>query len=388
MVYAISDHGELFVIEGTRRVDNGNLLEVPPSLPLPIRTGIRNLTGSINPLTGALDTVYTTRDSDQLKHLSRDPVTSLWKETDMVVKADKSYRKVKTQAFLVTVSLRNSQGAPVPPGYAVQLSSAPTLAYINDRSYNLTRRTQSVAVNQFGQLQIAIPIGNLLGASPISLSFLAGSGETKLFNIQPAQRILHALSGFTTGDALRDAKFSDGRSLFSDAVRREHSGRFDDAAEVFSKLPLMMEAAESQAELPTAENEEKAIIWQKGEPGTLVTEKAWIEKAMDATGEVLGDVIEFLKNAVKTVVKIALRVVGPVVRLILKIGAKVIRFTLNAISSIVTGLASLLEGVFGVDLSSIRDFFTFRYKKVEATQKVNNDNFRLFLYWANHRIRS
>ncbi|KAG5753245.1 hypothetical protein H9Q70_004091 [Fusarium xylarioides] len=369
LIYAITDHGELFVIEGTRLVDNNNLLEVPSSVPLPIRTGIRNLTGMVNHLTGAFDTIYTTNDNDQLKHLSRDPLTSLWKETEMVVKAEKPNAKIKTQAFLITISLRNSQGAPVPPGYTVQLSSAPTLAYINDRSYNITRRTQSVAVNQFGQLHIAIPVGNSLGASPISLSFLPGSEETKVFNIQPTQRILHALSGFKDGDALKNAKTTDGRSLFSDAVRREHRDKFDEAAGVFSRFPLMMKAAESQAEVPVGDNEENPIVWQKDESGTSATEKSWITKAIDATGEVLGDVIEFLKNAVKTVVKIALKVVGPVVRLILKIGAKVIRFTLNAISSIVTGLTYLIEGVFGIDLSSIRDFFTFRYKKVEATQK-------------------
>ncbi|KAF5647296.1 putative RNA-directed DNA polymerase from transposon X-element [Fusarium sp. NRRL 52700] len=345
LIYAISDHGELFVIEGTRLIDNNNLLEVPSSVALPIRTGIRNLTGMVNHLTGALDTIYTTNDNEQLMHLSRDPLTSLWKETEMVVKSEKPNAKIKTQAFLITIALRNSQGAPVPPGYTVQLSSAPTLAYINDRSYNITRRTQSVAVNQFGQLHIAIPVGNSLGASPIGLSFLPGSEETRVFNIQPSQHILTILSGFKDGDALKSAKTTDGRSLFSDA------------------------AAESHVEVPVGDDEEKPIVWQKDETGTSATEKSWVTKAVDATGEVLGDVIEFLKNAVKTVVKIALKVVGPVVRLILKIGAKVIRFTLNAISSIVTGLTYLIEGVFGIDLSSIRDFFTFRYKKVEATQK-------------------
>lgn len=91
---------------------------------------------------------------------------------------------------------------------------------------------------------------------------------------------------------------------------------------------------------------------------------------MDAVGEVLGDAIEYLKTSVKAVVKVALKIIGPFVRLVLEIGAKVIRFALDSVSSIVTSLTYLLEGLFSIDLSSLRDWFSFRYRKVEATQKV------------------
>ena len=120
---------------------------------------------------------------------------------------------------------------------------------------------------------------------------------------------------------------------------------------------------------------EITVSWQKDEAGSSKTEPSWLSNAVDAVGEVLGDVIEFLKTAVKAVVKLALKIIGPIIRLVIKIGAKVIRFVLNTISTISTGLISLLEWATGKDLSFINDWFTFKFQNVEATQKVCSRSF-------------
>jgi hypothetical protein len=371
LIYAISTHGELFVIEGSRI---GTQVDFPSStVPIPIRNGIRNISGRINNLTGAFEIAYVTSDDDNLKHLTRDPVTSLWKEADMIVKSKTPNKNVKTPCFLVTVTLNNGKGSPVPTGYRLQLSSSPTLVYINDRSHSLDRRPQTISVNEFGQLQIVVPSSDSLGAAPISIKFMPDTGETNIFKIQPAQRVLHTLGKLKTGDALKNAQSSDGRPLFSDAMKQKNGDKFDQAAEIFSKVPLMVattDADDENIKKAGEGHEEMTIAWEKNPNGTSKTDTDWLSSAVDAVGEVLGDAIELLKTAVKGVVKIALKIVGPVIRLILKIGAKVIRFVLNSVSSIVTGLSHFLENAFGIDLSAIRDFFSFRYQKVEATQKV------------------
>jgi hypothetical protein len=373
LVHAVSTHGELFVARGVRHASTSGTVEFPlTAVPIPIRNDVRNISGKVNSVNKSFEIVYATKDDDGLRHLARDPETSLWKETELIAKAAKANNKVKTPAFLVTVALGNGRGAPVPAGYNVQLSSAPTLVYINDRSYNLSRRPQTIQTNSFGQLQIAVPSADSLGAEPISIKFMPDTNETQIYNIQPAQRILHNLGQLKTGEALKNAKTYDNRPLFSEAVKSKQRESFDQAAEVFSKLPDMIAATHSSKPMSgEGAHKEIAVAWQKDESGLSSSAPDWISGAMDATGEYLGDAIEFLKKTVKGVAKFALKIAGPAIRLILKIGAKVIRFVLDKVSSIASGLISFLEGAFDVNLSFIRDWFTFRYKKVEATQKVS-----------------
>ena len=371
LIYAVSTHGELFVIEGSRKGKQVDFCSSTVSIP--IRTGIRNIAGQINPLTGAFETVYVTNDDDSLRHLTRDPLTSLWNEANMIVKSTTPDQKVRTPCFLVTVTLTNGKGVPVPIGYQLQLSSSPTLVYINDRSYNLDRRPQTVPVNEFGQLQIVVPSSGSFGAAPISIKFMPDTGETKVFKIQPAQRVLHTLGKLRTGDDLRNAHSSDGRPLFSEVLKQKNAENFDQAAEIFSRVPLMVastDADEEDIKKAGKTHKEMTVVWEKNPNGTSNTDKDWLTSAVDATGEILGDAIELLKTAVKSIVKVALKIAGPVIRLILKIGAKVIRFVLNSVSSIVTSLSYYLESIFDIDVSALRDFFSFRYQKVEATQKV------------------
>jgi hypothetical protein len=369
-VYALSTHGELYVIEGSRKVSNNNQIQFPNIMNFPIRDRIRNITGKINPVTGTFEIIYVTRDDDVLKHLARDSETSLWVEFDMVVRSKRANNRVKTQAFFITITLKSNKGSPVIPGYQVQLESAPTLAYINEHSYNLTRRPQVITTNNFGQLQVVIPAPESVSGNPIGIRFMPETGEGRVFVVQSAQRVFHRLGQLNTADALKNAVKSDNTPLFSQSMKEKHADTFETAAQVFSKVPSMLQNVQS-GQAPLSENSnEITLAWQKDESGARSSGEGWLSEASEAIGAVLGDMIEYLKKAVKGIVKIAMKIAGPVIRLILKIGAKIVRFVLDTASSIITGLTYLLEDVFDLDLSSLRDFFMFRYKKVEATQKV------------------
>lgn len=381
MIHAVSSHGELFIIRGARSAASGNRVKFQLSaLPIPIRTSIRNITSKFNPTNRSYEIVYVDNDMDTLRQLIQDPETGFWREFDLIVKSAKANKTTRTRAFLMTVTLSNGKGSRVPAGYMVRLSSAPTLAFINDRSYNLTRRPQTVAVNAFGQLQIAIPAPESLGAEPVNINFMADTNDAETYKVQPAQRILYNLSQLKTSSALKNAKTYDGRALFSEEQKTKNAEHFDQAAACFAELPNMLGAVNSKDGNAGAggDQHEITVAWQRDEKVSTRTNSGWFYDAVDAVGEALGDVIEFLKKAVKGIVKVALRILGPVIRLVIKIGAKVIRFVLNTVSAIATGLLSFLESAFGVDLSFIKDWFTFRFQKVEATQKVwpKSDNCR------------
>ncbi|ORX98814.1 hypothetical protein BCR34DRAFT_628299 [Clohesyomyces aquaticus] len=296
LIYALSFHAELYIIEGRRPVGNKRSVHFETSQ-LPIRSNIRTIAGTINHDTSASEIV----------------------------------------------------GAPVPGGFQVRLTSAACLAYVNDRTFSLDQRPQTVSTDQFGRLQIVIPASGGLGAAPIGLQFLPDSSETRVFYIQPAQRVLNALSSLKTGDDLKNAKTSDGRSLFSSPEDHPQEN-FDQVAQVFANVPAMITAFDPSAmpgPHPPASNLDTTIAWQKREK-TSDNDRNWLDAAADVVGTVIA---------------------GPVIRLILKIGARIIRFALDTVGTIVTGLASPLEGCFGIDLSLITDFFKFRYKRVVETQK-------------------
>lgn len=367
LVYAVSTHGELYVVEGARDMKKSRLVEFPSAAPIPIRSDVRSIAGNINPVTSAFETVYVSRDHDALRLLARDPVTTLWTETPMIVKSPKG-RDVEnnsTKAFLVTITLTNGNGTPVPFGYKVQLSTQPTLAYINDRSYNLSRKPHPIPVDRNGQLHVVIPAGDSLTSDPLELSFV--SGETKIFKIQTAQRILNQFGKLKSAEDLANARGADNRPLLPNLDKNDPN--VGKVAEVFGKLPDIVAHAESDGTTPPPSSKDLTIAWEKNEEKTKTTSTSWISEAVECVGEVIGDVIEFVKSAVKKAVRLAMRIIGPIVEFVIEISGRAIRFVLDKVSTIVNSVCYLLEGVFGIDLSAIKDWVAFRYIQVRKTQQ-------------------
>ncbi|KAF3228759.1 hypothetical protein TWF106_006279 [Orbilia oligospora] len=367
MIFGLSTYGELFTIEGTRMAADKSNVQFKTS-GLPIRQNVQNIAGRINKVTGVCEVIWIGRSEDSIRHLIKDPVTSMWNESEIIVQASKAIQKTKINAYVMNISLTNGKGAPVPLDYQVQLTSTPSLVYVNDCTYNLGRRPQTFSLNQRGQLQIAIPIpdSSTLGVSPVCIRFLPESGEANEFPVQPSQRILHVFKNLNTAESLRDARGQDGRALFSNEQKTKHKDNFGQLAEVLSRAPSLAGSndLEPAKVTPASAADDYTINWQDKDD-----EDNWTTRAVDVVGGFIGDAVEFLKTCVKTVAKIALEIVGSAIRFVLKIGAKVIRFVLDTASAIVSGLCSALEWLTGKDFSWLRDFFTFRYQKVEATQK-------------------
>lgn len=100
-------------------------------------------------------------------------------------------------------------------------------------------------MNGLGQLQIAIPSPDSLSAAPIGVLFLSDAKEDKVFNMQPAQRVLHTLGNLQTGDALKNARTSDNKPLFSDSIKQKHGDNFSQVADILAKVPEMVASIES-----------------------------------------------------------------------------------------------------------------------------------------------
>ena len=371
-VFALSSRGELYFCEGIRNIAERRSFKWNES-GVPIRTGICRIAGQLNPSTGASELAYVTDDKDEIRYLSRDYTTSMWKESQLLVNVTaKKPASTKAWACVTTLSFSDPNGNPVPPRYPVHLTSEPTLVLINDRSFNLDERPRELLTDEFGQLRIVVPMHNSLSAAPIGISLRMHTPEPEIFYVQPAQRVIHQLSKVKDSSDIANARRSDGIAIFTDLDKEKKKDRFDDAANLLSLLPdAFSHVAPGVSKRKILNDSDIILTWDKAPNGnSKSTDTTWLSEAVDGTAEVLGDIIEFMKKAVKAVVKIALKVAGPVVLFIIKIAARTIRFVLDSVSKLVNCVADFLESTLELDMSGLRNWFGFHYKKVAQTQRV------------------
>lgn len=371
-IFAISDHNELYFFAATRQPKKA-IYEWAESSLVPLRTSVTHLAGKLNPYTSLHEVVYTTSNNQEIKYLSRSSENSMWTEKliTSTMETSKQPASTKMTATIVTIGFTDGKVACLPAQYPINIASAnPVVVICNGRSYCLDQKPQVIPLNEYGRLVLAIPAND--GFSGPELNVGCGNSK-KLFNIQTAQRLLHKMSQVKSADDLRNAKSTDGTYVVPESVRNHASNndKFSMAANFISQLPSSgFSAHSSDASDKTDIN--VVIAWEKSseKEGLYLGDTSWFSEAVDGAASIIGDVVEYLKKAVKGVLKLALQVAGPLIRLIIRIGAKVLRFALGTIGQVMNCVLDLLQNILPWDLSALRNWLTFRYKKVEAIQQV------------------
>lgn len=341
---------------------------------VPIRTGVMHMACHYNRLSGACELIYVSSNNDEIRHLSRNPLSSMWCENLLSVASGGNRKRPKTtkrQASISTVTLSDGDGDSVPPGFEAYLTAEPAMVLINGSTYNLDARPQKIPTNELGQLKIVLPLQHGINATDITISAQSPReyGQTHL--VRSCSRALHTFNSIQNGSDIKNAVTTDGRPIFNESSRRNLSDdSLNSAASIFKMIPSVSHGQDTLI-APRVEAEDIILCWEKTPGGISTTkERSWLSEAIDVAGDVLGDVLEFLKKAVKTIVKVAMKIAGPVILFIIRIGAKVIRFALRTINQVLSCITDLLE-VLGLDASALRDWLSFHYVKVEETQKVS-----------------
>lgn len=372
---ALSAHNELFCFYGTR---NAVSLPRPPvswvQSQLPIKTGVKHIGAHHNGSSGACELVYVSYQDDVVRHLMRDPVSSMWKEMELMTDSPNGGppKKTRAPAAVSTVRLHDGADTPVPRGFAIYLASEPTLAQINGQTYYLDSRPQKLLVGENGQVKIAIALQDGISAADIIVTLQKpGTNPSEKHVVHPVARAFKTFESIKSGVDIKNAVTTDGRRLFSTEMANSLSTKdLDQAASMLKQLPhAVKNLAKGGVHQVAAEDIE--LVWSKDENGnSQETDKNWFLDAVDTAGNFLGDVFAYIKGAVKTVVKFALKIVGPVISFIIRIGAKVVRFVLNTIRKILEGVAMVLE-VVGLDMSGLRDWISFHFQRAANIQKVS-----------------
>ncbi|RDW57742.1 hypothetical protein BP5796_12543 [Coleophoma crateriformis] len=366
-IFALSARGELYFIDGTRAdgpgvIGNGRVLTFTYS-GIPIRTGVRTMDARVNPRTQYSELLFTLQGSDDIRHLCRDPVSSLWLENKITIAASPSASikpsVIKYSAFLTSLSLTDSKEDSVPAGYQVQLSTIgePVHALINGRAYFLDSAPQAIAVDELGCISLVIA-ANGISCPSLKLAlteFVSAEHPPCELRIEPSQRVLDMLGSITSAQDLRDARNADGKPLLANSKLSD--GDIGEVAKIMGGIPTAVE--EIHAGGNNADTNLSSVGLQNPE-GDILTD----------IGHFLGDVVETVKSAIKTVIKFVVKIVGKVVVIIIRVLAKVYRIVINTVGTVLSCIGSFLEDVLGIDLSGLRKWFEYHFQRAEKRQKV------------------
>ena len=105
---AISDNNQLYHVSGIRK--NGVVAFNTPS-GIPIRSEVRKMSAQYNYDVKTSEILYVTKKSNELRHLVRDPSSSMWKESKVAVRKSKSEKAnfMTRRAFITTITLTNGK---------------------------------------------------------------------------------------------------------------------------------------------------------------------------------------------------------------------------------------------------------------------------------------
>ena len=377
-MFALSTHNELYFIEGTRTTQNKIIFKAPSGIP--IRQGVAVMSVQYNKQSNASELLYVTdKNFNGLRHLRRDPVTTLWTENGIEIKVlPGDYSSLpKTPVYMSTVSLTNNEGLPVPQGYSVLLTCEPHMhVSCNGRSFTLDNRpTRIQTSNASGQIDFTLPVDPFMGSCVVTVElfeFGAQSSHANRVAFDPAKRVVDIFSSIKSETDLRNARGPEGEVIFQDEAKITQCGalltQFGSIAETLTDTPTKS--------APSSENiKERGTTWSwstEDDSVHLDPDTSWFDKASISLGQFLGDAIEYLRITVKTAVKFAVKTVGKIVMFGLRIAGKVFSFVLKGVVVLVKAVCGILNNLFGIDTSKLTKWLAlaFSTENAKKTQKV------------------
>ncbi|KAF2133764.1 hypothetical protein P153DRAFT_427689 [Dothidotthia symphoricarpi CBS 119687] len=382
-VFAISDHNELYFIEGKRSKDRKVTFQTPSGLP--IRQGVTMMSPQYNAKSNASELLYVSDNgSNGLRHLVRDPVSTLWTEDSLQIKVPPGTPSTLTKVpvYMTSISLSNENGVPVPQGYSVNVTCEPHMhVNCNGRSFLLNGKpTKITTLDASGQIDLTLPVDPLMGSCTIKVElfeFKSKSSASDIICINPAQRVIDGLSSVKSENDLRNARGPNGEVIFEDESKITESGTL---LTQFGPMARKL-GDEDPTSASSGEDDTSTLSWSKEEAAVYRDPDAnWFDKASATAGRLLGDAIEYLKIAVKTTVKFAVKTIGKVVMFGLRIAGKVLSFAVKTVAVLLKAVCGILNFM-GISTAGLTKWLAvaFSTENAKKTQEVLKESFSTVL---------
>jgi hypothetical protein len=179
----------------------------------------------------------------------------------------------------------------------------------------------------------------------------SSSSSLPKYDLYTNQRVIWLLkNNAPTAEDLKNARNANGKPVF------DPSSDFSAAASLMGSFKDMSLSIEEDG---GACNLQKS--WTVDENGNPKEDgddkKGWFEEIVDKTGKFLGDVVQFLKTAVKGVVKLGIVAAKGVVKLLIKVGGKPMEFFLTTLGELVTGVLSAVGHLLKSSFKGLLELF-------------------------------
>ncbi|PSR81476.1 hypothetical protein BD289DRAFT_413041 [Coniella lustricola] len=355
-ILAVSEDDKLYLIEG----DRDPLKQGIPTFKcsgLPIRSDVAQIACHYNIQQDSMEFIYTSTKDNQILHLARDSQTSMWTSTDLKVQGPALGKVTRREPqYVATVSLLSKgNGRPVPGGYPVSLRGEPMFVQINGLSYRLNRaRPTVVETNAIGQLEIVTTAPEQLGVSIIEAELTALVDRPQKFLVDMASRVTAVMSSIRSKEDLGRMVSANGKPLFANVPE----DKLDATASLLSQFgDLKQNLERHNSEEKTSDHvaasfssDQTLVKWEDSSASALIAssqqhqgDKSWLDKAVDVTIECVGEVLEFLKSVVKTLVKCVVYVGAKILRVVLQVGSKVLSIVVRTTVGLVRSFVSVLD---------------------------------------------
>ena len=345
-IFAVSEHDELYFIQGTR--DYASHKAEFESSGFPIRTNVDVISAQYNSQVNGSELVYVGNGQDEIRHLWKDPSNSLWNEVDITVAATGDVYKY--QAYISTISITDDLGKTM-SGYPFSLSSDFANVLINNRTHILDAVPTQFTTDTYGKCTIVAHVDSQLGASKYTLSLTLFADPPVDLIVEPAQRTIRILGSISSAADIQDAVSTTGRWVFKNSPIPEDD--FEVASIIMSQFPNIIHSVSPQTAKQVLHpailarvnrsSEDSSIAWERDTAGVVrQTDLTWTDdNTKDAPQSWLGDVLESAREKIKGVFKFALKVafkyvvpyLPPVI--FIRIAGKLLKFLLPYVGPVV-----------------------------------------------------
>lgn len=254
---------------------------------------------------------------------------------------------------------------------------------INGRSHILDSRGTDISLDKTGKVTIIQAADSELTPAHYTLSLPTKDDDTTPFQceIMPSQRVISRLASIKSMEDLKNATNSRGQKVFAGTTKSDTD--FKLASQVGSKIGDLLHtvstsdiAKEAMKKILGASPDDSPVVemaWEKTLEGLVrQTDVDWLVSAVDTVSHYIGDVLEYLRAELKSLVKVAFKIVGPMVQFFVKIGMKVMRFVLSSVGPIIRSVITFFGDLLGMDVSGLLDWLGLLFDNGNTlkTQKV------------------
>lgn len=367
VMFAVSDDNELYYIQGARHWSTDNSIYLTSS-GLPIRKNVSCISCQYNQAANSSELVYTTTEADEVKHLIRDPNTTGWSETNISFPAPTQFKKY--HAFVTTISLRNTRGHSLGEGFPVEVSSESMHILANDSSYRLSSFARTLRTDSQGQLVLVAQASdsvesaaNLSLKAPVYNVRITRQGSSHSEDIQAGQRVIAGLQKLDSPEKLAGARSTTGEYIFRSDVLQTRRKDFEGSARMLSELPWLL----SNISGDQTSTKEIALERENTSADSDDEEQSFLG--------FIGDAIEWLRSAVKTVAKVVIRVVARGIKFVLTVGTKLLSLVVDTAGQLLSSIGDFLKSTLGINYMEIFKMLGLMFDpaKIKENQKVRSE---------------